>query len=105
MIQFYKKCVVFWVLAMLVLPVAVQAQPNNQGMERKSTGITKSTLAFAYRVGGGATKIDFKGTDLMPVAGGEAKIEAKKGYSQVDAKFENLSEPTRFGAEFLTFVL
>ena len=105
MIQSYKKCVVFWVLAMLVLPVAVQAQPNNQGMERKSTGITKSTLAFAYRVGGGATKIDFKGTDLMPVAGGEAKIEAKKGYSQVDAKFENLSEPTRFGAEFLTFVL
>jgi len=104
MIRSYKRCVVLCVLAMLVLSVAIQAQPNNQNIAQDPTEITKSTLAFAYRVGG-STKIDFKGTDLMPVASGEAKIEAKKGYSQVDAKFENLSEPTKFGSEFLTFVL
>jgi outer membrane protein OmpA-like peptidoglycan-associated protein len=103
--QSYKRCIVFWILAMLVLPVSIRAQQNSQNIAKDPAGITKSTLAFGYRVGGGSTKIDFKGTDLMPVAGGEAKIEAKKGYSQVDAKFENLSEPTKFGAEFLTYVL
>jgi len=90
---------------MLGLAVAIQAQTSTENMAYDPAEITKSTLAFDYQVGGGSTKIDFKGTDLMPVAGGEAKVEAKKGYSQVDAKFENLSEPTRFGAEFLTFVL
>ncbi|MEJ2245687.1 MAG: hypothetical protein P8Y80_06335 [Acidobacteriota bacterium] len=105
MIQSYKRCILFLALAMLVLSVAIQAQQNSQNIAQDPTGITKSTLAFGYRVGGGSTKIDFKGTDLMPAAGGEAKIQAKKGYSQVDAKFENLAEPTRFGAEFLTYVL
>jgi outer membrane protein OmpA-like peptidoglycan-associated protein len=105
MIQSYKRCIVFWVLTLLVLSVAVQAQQNNQNIAQDPTGVTKSTLAFAYRVGGGSTKIDFKGTDLMPLAFGEAKIEAKKGHSQIDAKFEKLSEPTKFGAEFLTYVL
>ena len=105
MIQWNKKCVLFWILAILLSSVAVQAQPNNQNSAKDPAEITKSTLAFAYRVGGGSTKIDFKGTDLMPVAGGEAKIEARKGHSEIEAKFENLSEPTRFGAEFLTFVL
>jgi len=90
---------------MLGLAVAIQAQTSTENMAYDPAEITKSTLAFDYQVGGGSTKIDFKGTDLMPVAGGEANVEAKKGYSQVDAKFENLSEPTRFGAEFLTFVL
>jgi len=105
MIQSYRKCVVFWILAILVLSLAVQAQPNNQNTAQNPTEVTKSTLAFGYRAGGGSTKIDFKGTELMPVAVGEAKVEAKKGYSRIDAKFENLAEPTRFGSEFLTFVL
>ena len=105
MIQSYKKCIVFWVLTLLVSSVAVQAQQNNQNIAQDQAEITKSTLAFAYRVGGGSTKIDFKGTDLMPLAFGEAKIEAKKGHSQIDAKFEKLSEPTKFGSEFLTYVL
>ncbi len=105
MIQWNKKYILFWTLAILLSSVAVQAQPNNQNSAKDPAEITKSTLAFAYRVGGGSTKIDFKGTDLMPVAGGEAKIEARKGHSEIEAKFENLSEPTRFGAEFLTFVL
>ena len=105
MTQSYGKCVVFLVLTTLALSTVLQAQQNNPSDAQEPTGVTKSTLAFAYRVGGGSTKIDFKGTGLMPEAEGEAKIEAKKGYSQIDAKFENLSEPTKFGAEFLTFVL
>jgi len=34
---------------------------------------------FSYRHRSGATKINFQGTDLMPGATGEAKVESKRG--------------------------
>jgi outer membrane protein OmpA-like peptidoglycan-associated protein len=67
--------------------------------------INKSTKAVGYPVGGGSTKIDLVGTDLLPEATGEAKIEARQGATTVEVKCKNLPSPTRFGAEFLTYVL
>ncbi len=51
------------------------------------------------------TKIDFRGTVLLPAAKGEAKVEGKAGAVGIDAKFQNLAAPTRFGREYLTYVL
>jgi hypothetical protein len=51
------------------------------------------------------TRIDFRGTVLLPLAKGEAKVESRAGAAQVDSKFEGLEAPTRFGAEYLTYVL
>jgi hypothetical protein len=42
---------------------------------------------------------------LLPKAEGEAKVEVKNGYTAVDANFKHLNPPTRFGTEFLTYVL
>jgi outer membrane protein OmpA-like peptidoglycan-associated protein len=67
--------------------------------------ISKSTRAVNYEVGGGSTKIDFKGTDLSPASSGEAKVEAKKGITKIEAKFYYLQSPTKWGTEFLTYVL
>ena len=53
----------------------------------------------------GATKIDFTGTELMPDAHGEAKVESKKGYIEIEVEFRNLPEATQFGDEYLTYVL
>ncbi len=100
-----KKCVSFLVSTILAASIFAWPQQNAPASAAESSGITKSTQAFAYQVGGGSTKIDFKGTDLMPQAKGEAKIEAKQGFTTIDAKFEDLSQPTKFGAEFLTYVL
>src|SRR5262249_48856963 len=36
---------------------------------------------------------------------GEAKVEGKKNSVEIDAKFEGLDDPTRFGLEYLTYVL
>jgi outer membrane protein OmpA-like peptidoglycan-associated protein len=41
----------------------------------------------------------------MPRAKGEAKIEARQGATSIEAKVEDLLQPTTFGAEFLTYVL
>ena len=49
--------------------------------------------------------MDFVGTELMPKAQGEAKVESKKGYIEVEVEFKDLGSPTQFGTEYLTYVL
>jgi len=41
----------------------------------------------------------------MPTASGEAKVESKSNRIEIDAKFESLEEATKFGLEYLTYVL
>jgi len=67
--------------------------------------VEKITIAINYRHRSGPTRIDFKGTVLMPRASGEAQVESKRGYIEIDAEFKNVSSPMIFGAEYLTFVL
>src|SRR5213078_3578947 len=47
----------------------------------------------------------FQGTVLMPAARGEAKVESKQGYMEVEVEFDKLQSATRFGPEFLTYVM
>ena len=49
--------------------------------------------------------MDFAGTDLMPAANGQAKVESKKGYIEIEVEFGNLEKPTTFGNEYLTYIL
>jgi len=67
--------------------------------------ISRNIQAVNYKHRSGATKLAFAGTDLMPSANGEAKIESKKGYIEVEVEFGNLQEPTTFGNEYLTYIL
>jgi outer membrane protein OmpA-like peptidoglycan-associated protein len=69
------------------------------------TVVGRTTPAINYRPRRGATKIDFDGTALMPQARGEARVEGKKGYIEIDAKFDELEAPAQFGREYLTYVL
>ncbi len=69
-------------------------------------GMTSRTVqAVNYQHRSGSTKIDFAGTDLMPSASGEAKVESKKGYMEIEVEFKDLHKPTTFGNEYLTYVL
>ncbi len=67
--------------------------------------VSRTTRAVSYRHRSGATKIDFQGTDLMPGAMGEAKVESKRGALEVEVEFSGLDKPTSFGNEYLTYVL
>jgi outer membrane protein OmpA-like peptidoglycan-associated protein len=67
--------------------------------------ISRSVQAVNYRHRGGATKLDFAGTDLMPSANGQAKIESKRGSIEIEVEFGNLQKPTTFGNEYLTYIL
>ena len=41
----------------------------------------------------------------MPAANGQAKVESKKGYIEIEVEFGNLQNPTTFGNEYLTYIL
>jgi len=69
------------------------------------TVVSRSVKAVNYKHRGGATKLDFAGPDLMPGANGQAKVESKKGYIEIEVEFGNLQNPTSFGNEYLTYIL
>jgi outer membrane protein OmpA-like peptidoglycan-associated protein len=69
------------------------------------TVIERTVDAVNYQYHAGPTKIDFRGTVLSPAAKGDATIDSKEGRTEIDAKFEGLEAPQRFGPEYLSYVL
>src|SRR5947208_13249404 len=69
------------------------------------TVTSRSVQAVNYKHRSGASKVEFAGTDLMPAANGQAKVESKKGYTEIEVEFGNLQEPKTFGNEYLTYIL
>ena len=69
------------------------------------TVVGRTTPAINYRPRRGDTKIDFSGTPLMPQAHGDATVSGEQGYIQIDAHFKKLTPASRFGREYLTYVL
>jgi len=85
--------------------VAAQSQPSAVANVSASVGsVSHTTKATHYRPGAN-TKVLFQATDLMSGANGEAKIEAKKTSVNIEAKIQNVDEATKFGMEYLTYVL
>ena len=69
------------------------------------TVVSRTLPAINYEHRSGPTKIDFEGTVLLPKAKGDATVESKRGRISVDARFDHLDPPTKFGREYLTYVL
>jgi outer membrane protein OmpA-like peptidoglycan-associated protein len=69
------------------------------------TVVSRTLQAVNYEHRGGPTKIDFQGTVLLPKSKGEATIESKRGRVSIDAKLDHLEAPTKYGLEYLTYVL
>jgi outer membrane protein OmpA-like peptidoglycan-associated protein len=69
------------------------------------TVTARTAKAISYRHRSGATKIDFRGTELLPGARGEAKVESKQGRIEIEVEFDGLEAATRNGTEYLTYVL
>ena len=88
-------------------------QPTTPGVQTTTTKITtfrvdvvsRTVQAVNYQHRSGATKLNFAGTNLMPAANGEAKVESKKGYIEIEVEFGDLQRPTTFGNEYLTYVM
>ena len=69
------------------------------------TVIQRTVDSVNYQYRADPTKIDFRGTVLLPSAKGDATVTSLKGRTEIDAKFEGLEAPQRFGPEYLSYVL
>jgi outer membrane protein OmpA-like peptidoglycan-associated protein len=85
--------------------IQVQRSGDNPIYKVTINVVEKTTTAVNYRHRGGSTKIDFRGTPLLPDARGEAQVESKQGTIKIEANFNDLQPATRFGPEFLTYVM
>jgi outer membrane protein OmpA-like peptidoglycan-associated protein len=86
-------------------PQTATVDPTTPTFTFRVSVISRSVQAVNYRHRSGATKLDFAGTDLMPSAGGEAKVNSKRGSIEIEAEFSGLQKPTSFGGEYLTYIL
>jgi hypothetical protein len=67
--------------------------------------VERATKAVNYGKRSGLTNVDVRGTALLPEARGKAKVARKEGHIEMQAEFVGLQGATRFGAEYLTYVL
>jgi outer membrane protein OmpA-like peptidoglycan-associated protein len=83
---------------------AARMAAGNQPIFRVNV-TARTAKAINYQHRSGATKVDFRGTELLPKARGEAKVESKQGYIEIEVEFDDLQLATKNGAEYLTYVL
>jgi outer membrane protein OmpA-like peptidoglycan-associated protein len=97
------------IASFLVAAAPAVAQTAAQGKQPIYTitinVVDRTAKAVNYSHRNGSTTIDFKGTPLLPTARGEAKVESKQGYIEVEVEFDDLQSATRFGPEYLTYVM
>jgi outer membrane protein OmpA-like peptidoglycan-associated protein len=69
------------------------------------TIVSRTTKAINYGYLSAPTRIDFQGTPVLPTARCEAIVEPKRGATLLKIKFDNVPPPSRFGAQYLTYVV
>ncbi|MGH9378286.1 MAG: OmpA family protein [Terriglobia bacterium] len=67
--------------------------------------VGRTVPAINYRSLSGSTKIDFRGTSLMPKASGKAEVTSKQSATRIQAEFTDLEPASTFGQEYLTYIL
>jgi len=98
-------CLLLLTACALAQQETTPVEPMDQTPVFRVKVVSRTTKAVNYRHRGGSTTVDFKGTDLMPEAGGRAKVDSKAGRLVINADFNRLRPATRFGGQYLTYVL
>jgi outer membrane protein OmpA-like peptidoglycan-associated protein len=88
--------------ALLTTSVAAQ---SSAPITTTARSVQHSTKAINYRRAGSNLKIVFNGTPLLQTASGEAEVKNKGNRVEISARFSNLEDATKFGLEYLTYVL
>ena len=95
-----------WFLCVASFAVAqTSSAPAPAAVQSANASVVSRTVKAMHYRPGASIKIAFRATELMPGAAGEAKIEAKKSSITIDAKFQSVEDATKFGLEYLTYVL
>jgi outer membrane protein OmpA-like peptidoglycan-associated protein len=85
--------------------VQVQRSGDNPIYKITINVVERSTTAVNYRHRGGSTRLDFRGTPLLPRAHGEVEVEGRKGYMEIKTELKDMQPASKFGSEYLTYVM
>ena len=69
------------------------------------TVVSRTTKAINYHHRTGMTHIDFRGTELMPAARGEASVSSQMGSTKIETTLHHMTPAGQFGPEYMTYVL
>jgi outer membrane protein OmpA-like peptidoglycan-associated protein len=69
------------------------------------TVVSRTTKAINYHHRTGTTRIDFRGTELMPAARGDAEVESRMGSTKIETRLDHMTAASQFGPEYMTYVL
>jgi outer membrane protein OmpA-like peptidoglycan-associated protein len=87
-------------------PVQQNVTIDDQGRPVfRVTVVGRTVPAVNYRPRRGDTELDMIGTSLMPRARGEIEVSGERGYIEITGDFDRIDPPTRFGPEYLTYVI
>lgn len=101
-----KREVIISALSLVLCGLPALCQEKGHVPIYRVTVIQRSVDAINYQYRPDLpTKIDFAGTVLLPKSKGEANVLSTRGRTEIDAKFDHLEAPSRFGREYLTYVL
>lgn len=117
----YSALLFAFVRAALFSPAIDGQEPNptsnqdqqGQGKVEMRNGIAyyrvqvvdRTLPAINYFHRSGTTKIGFAGTQLLPDAKGEARVNSNNGRTSIDLDIDHLTPANGFGTEYLTYVL
>ena len=88
-------------------PVASQQTltPDSGQPIFRVTVVSRTIKAVNYHHRTGMTHIDFRGTELMPAARGEARVSSQMGSTKVETSLDHMTAANQFGPEYMTYVL
>jgi outer membrane protein OmpA-like peptidoglycan-associated protein len=91
------------------VPNPTQAQhtytPDDGQPIFRVTVVSRTTHAINYHHRTGTTPIDFRGTELMPEARGEAHVSSQMGSTKIETTLNHMTAANQFGPEYMTYVL
>lgn len=82
-----------------------QADTSGSQPVFRVTVVQRTTKAVSYRNRSGWTKLDFRGTTLAPDAKGSIEVNSRPGYTEIKATVSKLAGASKYGPEYLTYVL
>ena len=101
------KTLLTLVVALSSLSALAQTEPQKTGTVPiyRIIVVARTTQAINYRHRSGSTRINFQGTTLLPEARGNAQVASKQGAIRIESEFHGLESASKFGPEYLTYVL
>jgi outer membrane protein OmpA-like peptidoglycan-associated protein len=94
-----------WVALLLSSGVVMAQTTAAKPASVSQSKVSRTSQAINFGHAAGSAKLNLHASDVMLHAYGELKVQSKNGRVEVEAKVNGLDSASRFGLEYLTYVL